>query len=157
MWGKQQSILDNEATGKTYTDHKWGRKISLPTCTWGKFTPDPNIWMETHQIPLCGKREWQSKRLPLLATWDQTEEEFLCMRHRTFFLAWEWATMERMTSRKCVSVSAPSWREWNDVRECFFCPTWGSICWWSVRVGKDWQSCHTPLPSNNCLNYSAEH
>ena len=55
------------------------------------------------------------------------------------------------TKCPCVRVNPQLTRECSRgengiVGVVVFLPAWGSG-WWSVRVGKDWQSCHTPLPA----------
>ena len=79
---------------------------------------------------------WKWARLPLLR---EDEQLCLCMKmHRQWrgcAVGSAWVFQHRR-GENGVSVGVM-------VVVCL--PSWGQPCWWSVRVGKYWQSCHTPL------------
>ena len=86
--------------------------------------------------------------------------------------AWEWATLGR-TKLQCVGIQqtrgapenvyvrpkpprACAWVMSSQNRGHYFPPTWVSIHWWSVGVGMDWQSFHTPLPAITASTTSSQ-
>ena len=104
------------------------RKEKQPTWRWIRMVR-PTMKRNTHKkIPNC-KSHTNSKIVHVrppsqLSVWVKFQN--LCMRRRTTVSAWGWERMQEF-------------------------PHEGErVYWWSVHVGKDWQSFHTPLSNNNC-------
>ena len=65
----------------------------------------------------------------------------LCMRmNKNSAPVWGWTAKEKNGAIERMQCLL-EWWQW------FSFPSWGQPRWWIVRVGKDWQSCHTPLPA----------
>ena len=95
--------------------------------------------------PSQGNRGWQ-KMASSLAAWGNNEEsQPVCEENN--------AESQPVREKKVVTISAFGWKEKNGGMGEWNClppfPHEVRFRWWSVHVGKGWQSCHTPLPSNN--------
>ena len=115
------------------------------SAAWGRKTTDIEVNSDgqthnkekyPHQNSPTTKFTHTAKIVPLrplsqLSVWVKFQD--LCMRRRMTVSMWGWEIME----------------EWGHPLSSYPCEgEW--VYWWSVHVGKDWQSSHTPLPSNNC-------
>ena len=155
MWGNNNQWFNDESiechiveTQPTMLEDN----VPFLTMKWRHLFPIENDGVNTDSM-----REQEEEEICRLYAWKKGRMNPHTMDHRSFYLSstWgKWTASDGESGRMSPVVveRVESWIVCMHWWGSSFLPSCESTHWWSVHVGKDWQSCHTPLSSNNCHN-----